>query len=105
MSEDDGVFARPNIANNDNNNLSFIGHSLIAPSEISVSSMASSYMSTKMLGKKRILREHEFVEGLSNVIEKQFFPDLKRLKAQAAGIEYDEEVDNHNNIETRHYIR
>ena len=97
MSEDDGVFARPNIANNDNNNLSFIGHSLIAPSEISVSSMASSYMSTKMLGKKRILREHEFVEGLSNVIEKQFFPDLKRLKAQAAGIEYDEEVDNHNN--------
>ncbi len=42
----------------------------------------------KMLGGKRVLRERDFVEGLSSVIEKQFFPDLKRLKAQAAGIEY-----------------
>ena len=41
-----------------------------------------------MLGRKRVLREHEFVDGLGRVIEQQFFPNLKRLKAQAAGVEF-----------------
>ena len=87
---DDGIFARPgpmNLKRRDSFGHGLVADSVTAPSEVPASSVASSCLSTKMLGKKRVLREHEFVDGLGRVIEQQFFPNLKRLKAQAAGVE------------------
>ena len=81
-----------NFCNNYDDTASSIVSSFVAPS------MAYT-TNRKVLGGKRVLRERDFVEGLSSVIEKQFFPDLKRLKAQAAGIEYQDDDFNEDNDE------
>ena len=81
---DDGNFARPepvNLGGHDIFSHGVAADSVTAPSEVPASSVASSYVPTKMLGRKRVLREHEFVDGLGRVIDSNF-PNLKPLKAK-----------------------